>query len=65
MADTDREQPGADPANAPTTVGPNLPRQVEHNAREDSAGETVEQARGDADAQHRGESEDAEVERDV
>ena len=64
MADTDREPPG-DPATAPTTVGPNLPRQVERNAREDSAGETVEQARGDADAQHRGERQDAEVDRDV
>jgi hypothetical protein len=39
MAETDREQDarqaandeGADPANAPSSTGPNLPRQVERN----------------------------------
>ena len=43
MAETDREQEaqkaddeGADPANAPSSTGPNLPRQVERNLEADT-----------------------------
>ncbi|MGZ6673200.1 MAG: hypothetical protein ACXVFM_12695 [Solirubrobacteraceae bacterium] len=51
MAETDREHdaqdagtkrqrpaPDADPANAPTSIGPNLPRQVERNVEDADAG---------------------------
>jgi hypothetical protein len=53
MAETDREQDrqqaanddGADLANAPSTTGPNLPRQVERNLESADTGP----ARGDGD----------------
>ncbi len=57
MAETDREQdaqdpgterqapaPDADPANAPTSIGPNLPRQVERNVEDAGRGQADEAA---------------------
>jgi hypothetical protein len=43
MGDTERpgegaKDPGADPADAATTVGPNLPLQVQHNAEDAGSG---------------------------
>ena len=43
MADTERpgeaaKDEGADPADAATTVGPNLPLQLQHNAEDAGAG---------------------------